>query len=644
MSRLSDSDIVNSATPLETRFAGVHPRLYATGAELDALRGRFAAEPWSGFLRRVRAQADAAIRSGVPAPGPTGDDLRPVGCGLAHLAAAYRYTGERAYLAAARDHIARMAEHPDWTCSLQYGHWAHGMGLAYDWLFHELDAPLRQRAAETLRDRTERVFRHWGEYRDAYATGYAWNHSGVVHGGLVAAACAIHGEIDGVGRFLRMGLEKLRLMVDALGPDGSSAEGLAYGLYQADFQLKSMVLADRLLGLDFFSECAFYRRTPLFLLYSMLPRPGWSRQSTFLQLGDTNGCHWHGPDVFLRLIARRYRDGHAQWLADATAAAGVCADSSCFLNVLWHDETVAPQPPDDLPPMRWFDDKGIVMARGGWGDDASVLAFKCGPASGHHAARRYKQNVSGGHMHPDAGHVVLHACGDWLLVDDGYTLKQTAYQNTVLVNGVGQTGEGSTWFEDLEIRRGKAEGRILRAESADGLDWAIADVAPAYEPAARLRRFLRHLIYVRPDVWVLVDELEAEVDSTFELRFHAPAPFLPAEGGAWDMRVKTGALRLWSPGPTPCVGRPFRDLLKGTSPVHRGGELDALSVTNAAPLRSACFVTILHAHPAGAPVDLTVRLEPAGAGLRLTLARPRRTVCLHLHPGQPDPAQPIHAR
>ncbi|MHB0936786.1 MAG: heparinase II/III domain-containing protein [Armatimonadota bacterium] len=642
MTTIADTDIINSATPLEMRFAGVHPRLYATAAEIEALREKCAREPWAGFLRRVRAQADAAVRRGRPAPG-TGDDLRGVGCGTTHLAVAYRLTGEPQYLTALREVLTEMAAREDWTVSLQYGHWAHGAALAYDWLYEELGAELRDAVRQALHRHTERVFRSWGSYENAYPTTYAWNHSAVVHGGLIAACCALWGDVEGPGRWLRMGLEKLRLMADALGEDGASAEGLAYGQYHADFLLKSMCLGEQLLGLDTLTDSRFFRSFPYYLLYHMLPRPGWSPNSTFLYLSDTNGSHWYGPDSHLRLVARRFRDPHAQWLADETARAGVNGESSCFLNLLWYDETVAPEPPDELPTMRHFTDKDLVLLRGGWDDRAAVAALKCGPSNGHHAKRRYRNNVGGGHMHPDAGHVVLHAGGDWLLIDDGYTKKFTAYQNTVLVNGVGQLGEGATWFEDLPFRQGHPEGRILRAEAGETLDYIIADAAPPYKLEARLTKFLRHLLYLKPDVWVLVDELEAEEPSTFEQRFHAPRPFVTAGDSSWAMTAEHGALRLTALGPTPCQGRPFVDQLKGAHGGHHPDyPLDALAVANTAPQRRALFVTLLHAHPAGEEPRVNATLEEQGEALLLTVERPDGSTRLRLHPGQADSAQPIY--
>ncbi|HOS44570.1 MAG TPA: DUF4962 domain-containing protein [Armatimonadota bacterium] len=360
MNILAETDIVNSATPLETRYVDIHPRLFADAAEIAALRDKVQREPWAGFLRRVRAQADAGVRQGQPA---AFGDIRGVGDALVHLAVAYRLTDERAYFDTAVVYLTAMAAREDWSTCLQYGHWALGAAVAYDWLYRELDPELREAIRRRMAAATERVYAMLTSYASAASTGYAWNHMMVLHGGLIAAGCALWGEVDGAGRWLRLGMEKLRLMVDALGPDGASAEGLPYGQYYLDYLTKSMYLGERLLGVNYLDDCAFLRHYPRFMLYSMLPRAVWSPSSTFVCLGDNDGAHWNGPDQYLRLAAARFRDPYAQWLAGATAAAGINADSPCFLNLFWQDDTVTPASPDVLPRLHHCDDKDIVFLR-----------------------------------------------------------------------------------------------------------------------------------------------------------------------------------------------------------------------------------------------------------------------------------------
>jgi hypothetical protein len=593
INKLYESDLINSATPLETVYAGVHPRLYCRGEQIAVLRGRLSDPAYKPiykpmFDRLARQAASAVARTGKPLTG----DTRGVGCGLASLAAMYRLTGEHQYLDAATTTLHALCGQSAWGHSLVFGHWAHGAAVAYDWLYHDLDNISRQEIAKTLIDRANHVVRHWNSYGDFSPTAYACNHMGVIGAGLMSIGCATWGEIEGAGKVVRLMLEKLRLMSGALGEDGASAEGLAYGQYYMDFYLKGITLADELCAVDFFADNKFLINYPRFMIHASLGHDHWAPDATFMQFGDSSGHHWYGPDMHLRKLASRYRDGHAQSLANRISDAGLNGDSSSFLSLMWHDPTVQPAPIDRLEPHRHLVDKDIVLLRSDWSGSATVFGFKCGPNSGHRA-RGYRQNIAGGHMHPDAGHVLLHAQGDWLLIDDGYPKKMTQYQNTALVNGIGQTGEGGDWFEDLEMRRGKPEAYIASYKSQPGYDAITGNAAPSYEPAAGLTRFLRHVLYLRPDVWVLVDEFEAAAPSLFQQRFHGGAAFEPAADGAFAVKGKRAMLTLHPLGPTAIACGAFVEKVKGLNAAHPDHELPALAVSNTEESSRATFVTVL---------------------------------------------------
>jgi hypothetical protein len=640
MSALYQTDIITSATPLETDYAGIHPRIYTSPARLQIIRDRLSLPAYTAFLNRIRTQADNAAKQ--VGAGFIGDP-RGLGCGLANIAGMYALTRDPHYLHNAKETLQALCNESNWGHSLIYGHWAHGVSIAYDWLYDELEPGLRDKVARTLLDRANKVMDAWFSYGDFSPTAYACNHAAVISCGLMSSGCAIWGHIAGAGRVIRFTLEKLRLMAQALGPDGASAEGLAYGQYYIDFFLKSLIQAHELGGVDLLSTTPFVRNYPDFLIYSSLGSNAWSRTSTFMQFGDNNGSHWYGPDVHLRLTAARFKNPHAQYLATQTAQAQINADSSAFLLPFWHDPSLVPKPLDPLPTAHHFQDKDIAILRSGWGASATVFGFKSGPNSGHHAAQNYRHNIAGGHMHPDAGHILLHAHGDWLLVDDGYPKKMTAYQNSILVDNTGQTGESGDWFEDLQIRMGKPEARILTFRANPSHDIVIGDLAPAYDNKHKLTRLLRHILYLKPDVWVIVDEAQAANPTTFQLRFHAPAPFVQLPAGAWRITRPTGSLTLDALSPTPITVHGFVDQIKGLNTVHSDHNLDALGIANQAPQASTLFVTMLQTHPSSqqaATFKPTLTQNTPGS-YKLELAGNSITLSITLNPGQRNPATPI---
>src|SRR5215831_2739812 len=82
----------------------------------------------------------------------------------------------------------------------------------------------------------------------------------------------------------------------------------------------------------------------------------------------------------------------------------------------------------------------------------------------------------------------------------------------MLVNGQGQ-----------KVHSPEPMGRIAHYQLQDGLDWVTGDASTAY--GDKLKKYLRHLIFVKPDVIVLVDDVEAAQPATFQWMLHAQAPF-----------------------------------------------------------------------------------------------------------------------
>ena len=186
-----------------------------------------------------------------------------------------------------------------------------------------------------------------------------------------------------------------------------------------------------------------------------------------------------------------------------------------------------------------FPDAGYFFQRSGYGaggaySDERFLVFDCGPIG------------DGGHGHYDLLSVEAYAYGRPLLVDPGrYTyseddenlrrwFKGTAAHNTVSVDGVDQT----------PYRRGRpgkqvATGTFLGRRSVPELDVLEGRAtSPCYD-AVHTRR----VSFVDQEYWVIEDDLRAESEHRYDLRWHLSA-------GAW------GETRLTSMDGNPAVLAP----------------------------------------------------------------------------------------
>lgn len=627
-----------------------HPRIYLTAQRLADLRQQITTEPYASMLQEVLDIADRGVRDGPPAYQPDGDEeqlwQRPVGNRMPHLCLAYLLTGDNQYLQSAEDFMLASAAYPTWGLGsidgrdLATGHQLFGMALCYDWLYDDLGAQTLQTMRDCLLSRGQFMFDELLSKQVWWEDSYLQNHQWVNMTGLTAAGFALFGGPDDVDGWILLPLEKFQHTMQSLGLDGASHEGIPYWSYGVEYMLKFMDLAGQLLEEDMFTSNAWFENTAYFRLYGMLPQNSWQSGSSLMTFADAPRHDWYGPEYMLRRLAAEYGDGHAQWMADALDAADLCGWEARFLNLLWVDPSVAPVPPDGLPTYRYFDDMDIVYMRSDWSGDESLLAFKCGPHIGHHAIAAYNYDPGGGHVHPDAGSFLLFSHGDWLIVDDGYTYKTTKYQNTALVNGIGQEGEGSAWFQGSVLCVESRGAQITRADFGQDTHYLIGDATAAYREEAGLSEFLRHVLYIKPSTWVIVDEFAANSSSTYELYFHADFPFEDQGQNAYKVEGTSGSLSMKLLKPADIAHQAFLQQLTGTDGSPKG-DIQALKVYNSNPDRQTLFLMVLEAYPTGSQPQVNASIESNAGGEELVLQTPAGEMRWRLDPDRADRTDPV---
>jgi Domain of unknown function (DUF4962)/Heparinase II/III-like protein len=548
--------------PLAAR-KGVHPRLFLDAQRIQELRQAITTTH-AALWDSVREQADQAVRTGPPAyierDRSSGDEQlwqREVGNKMPLLAMAYRLSGEQKYLDSARQWALASCAYRTWGLGridgmdLAAGHQLFGLGIVYDWCYDDLGEAARSTIRATLIKRTSAMY-------EAAATGKAWwrrsylqNHLWVNICAMATVGMALYGEAEEAPHWIALPLDKFRRTMDALGDDGASHEGTGYWQYGVEYLLKFMDLARELLGVNLYDH-PWWRHTADYRLYLALPRHAWTRGNNEVDLADCPRGNWYGPDYLLRALAREYRDGHAQWLAQEIDTAKVDSPEARWLNLIWYDPKLRPVPPTGTaersegvrPTLHHFPDMGIVSARTNWSGDESLVVFKCGPFIGHKAVREFSYDPGGGHVHPDANHFLLFGNGEWLIRDDGYGAKWTGQHNTLLIGGKGQTGEGQMWFNGTPLLGAQAQPQITRVASSPRLDEIVGEAAPAYPAALGLKRYTRRLLFLKPDTLIVVDDIELAHSAPMELRFHPEAQEAAREGNAFLMRGKQSMLRL----------------------------------------------------------------------------------------------------
>lgn len=537
--------------PITGELRGVHPRLYLTAERIAFLRRAIRTdERWQALFETLRQQADTAVRHPPPdyaeqmkryregEPAGSHEQLwqRGVGNRIPSIALAYLLTDDPRYLEAAKTWLFAALDYPTWGIGrmagldLAAGHILAGVGLAYDWLYTHLTPDERSLIRQKVTPRAEKLARNGFNDVPFWHKAYMQNHLWVSLAGMCTTALALADEVPETASWICFAHGKFVRTLELLGDDGGSHEGYGYWEYGAEYIMRYLEMAKACLGIDLYVDSQgvphpWLSRNAAYALHLALPRAMWTRKQSVVDLADCPRNHWYGPSYLLRNLARRYPDsawqGAAQWLAqEFTSSAADATGSGHYLNFAWYDPTIAPRTPQaaSLPLCHHFEDLGIVSSRSAWEGKATHLVVKCGPPLGHRHADG-TADYGAGHVHPDVGHFILAARGEVLFRDSGYTNpKLTGNHSVVLVDGRGQKGEGSTWFEYGAWARDRRVPSIRAVASTPGGDVIDCDVAPAYAPDIGLRTFDRTFEFNRAERLGIRDHLQLERDAELEWR------------------------------------------------------------------------------------------------------------------------------
>ena len=309
--------------------------------------------------------------------------------------------------------------------------------------------------------------------------------------------------------------------------DGSHLEqSTYYHAYATEFFLCAAILADR-------NACSFpqeYRdrleKMLEYLVHTALP------SGVHPSFGDSDGGR-------LLPLDRTESNDHRAVLSsgaiyfqrgDFRKAAGRFHEQTLWLfGPKAISEFVALKTDSDARPFRTFPDAGLVTMRSDWTDRSKFLGFDAGPQGMGTCA----------HGHADALSFVCSADGvDWL-IDPGtyvYTssrasrdfFRSTEAHNTVVVDDLDQA-DPVDWFKWRQLPHIRLEGSLSYPE----LDYAVAShdgYARLADPVVHRRR----IVFVKPDYWLISDELTGEGEHQLKFCFHfAPGVSVQAVGQGW---------------------------------------------------------------------------------------------------------------
>jgi len=497
----------------------------ARADEAQVARARSAADD---VLGRTRTSSYRDCFASLPdaAPPPPHQDDWPYWTGvcgelrryLADTSYAWALTGDRKYLSWCRTLMIAISRWPQWT-DPDYGNGqpcldthslTRGMCVAYDYTWEALSERDREQIRGAIADKGAQFIYEYGSREGSYVrTPDLWpNGYAMINTELGVAALTLLGEDDRAGQWLAQAQEKARLFfTEQGGVDGGLVEGFAYGSAAVDNLMYLVEAAQAVAGVDMTGE-PYLSQAIFFPVYFVAPGGG-----SVANFGDNGGPEGCPPSLLglARAVMKTDESPEAAWYLQR---AGVVGEEI---------EELA-EPPTDLPLARHFRSINWVAMRTGWGQQDALLALREGFAAHHN--------------HEDQSSVILAFGRQWLLNDPGYQIYDQPYpperqmtetiiknrhaytagsfgHNTILVDGKPQIARDAT---------------ISRFAQTVALSVAVGDASECYGPS--VQRYLRHVVSVPPDYYVVFDEVVTDgQERTVELLLHTTQDGQFAVGG-----------------------------------------------------------------------------------------------------------------
>ncbi|MBC9794665.1 alginate lyase family protein [Sinomicrobium weinanense] len=191
------------------------------------------------------------------------------------------------------------------------------------------------------------------------------------------------------------------------------------------------------------------------------------------------------------------------------------------------------QEPDFL--SAYQQSSGDLYSRSSWKEDAYYSSF-------------HIKRLGGGHSHDNLLHFTLFAKGRDYLIDGGrYTyvnnkwrkyFKDNSAHNTLGVDGLPNSEYGSSWGNSYEAR---SEGAFTRI--TENYDYAEA-INTAYLRLKDPVWMKRQMLYLKPDVWLLVDSFHGKEEHTYSSYFNFPDKQVEVRDGGLSTTLADHNLRI----------------------------------------------------------------------------------------------------
>lgn len=507
-----------------------HPRLFFRPEDIPHLR-ELAAGPLADRFAKIVNQADKLLAKGPDTSEPpkypadvnrkdkpgewrkiwwgNRERVIAVGDAAATLGFVYRLTGDEKYALAARDILLAMAQWDEkGSTEYRYNDEAAMPALylparAYSWIHPVLNADDRAAIVAMMRERGAQCFASlqrtshlWQPYNSHHNR--AWHKLGEL-------AIAFYGDIPEAPQWLDYAMTIFYTAYPVWGGyDGGWHEGIAYWSSYTNRFMYWAYAARAAFGIDVF-ERPFYKRVGDYAMYTMPPGTtggAWGDQA--------EGTKSSSIASLMAVLANGARNPHWKWYAEASGG----SVGGGYLGFIYSASAVGLEvrPPADLPGSAAFMGVGVAVLNTDLLDasDNVQIHFKSSPfgriSHGYNSNNAFLLHIKGERVFVRSGKRDLHGSPfhqNWMW--------HTKSDNAILVNGESQIKKSPS-----------ATGEIVAFDASSGVDVVVGEARKSYE---NLDRWTRRIVFLKPDVIVIHDVLDAPEPSTFEWMLHAIGEF-----------------------------------------------------------------------------------------------------------------------
>lgn len=538
---------------LKPELVGIHPRVFLTQAEIDALKekAKRQGDLWQTALSRVRAM----LVEPPPPPAETRRAQNEVGIGIAEAAFIYKITGEKKYLDAAKRYMDAAVSYKVWGYSynkpnvdLAAGHLLYGMGWGYDLLYNDLTPAEREKYRSKLAMQAHLLYEFF-KPKSGKTYSYSQNHTFIPVSGLAVTAYALMGEEPEAKQWAALSRAIYDRVLATYSDDGYYYEGMEYWIFSTPWLVHYMDAQLHATGEDLYKTTPGLRLSYKYVSHATLPGGEFNfdfgdiyagpvtraRQGDDYERERIDG-HFRTNYNILYRLASRYSSGEAQGVADWLREKGQ-VNAEEFWTFIWFDPSIRSVPITSQPTSHYFKDHEVVYWRSSWNDDATAFAFKAGPPEGHAALEKQIRfpdwRLSSGHAHPDAGSFIIWAKGKYLTGDSGYAgVPMTEHHNAVVFDGKGQAREGNGHDAFAGVSYDLMNKiRLTKVEFRKGQVNIVADLAPAYGPERGVEHFYRTFAFRAPGGFLIEDDIQLSKPARITSYLHSDTSIVAKDSG-----------------------------------------------------------------------------------------------------------------